>query len=94
MRVTGLHPEEIKAAIRMSAGTVRAFEENNGLKAGAVADAMRKGRPHVERIIANLIGRSPEEIWPERFVRKGRTMRAPKASTSLSPVARQKAGAV
>ncbi len=85
----GLHPEQIKAAIRMEAGTIKAFEARHGLKSGAVADAMRKGRPHVERLIANLMGRSPEEIWPERFIRKGRKMHDRKANTSLPARARQ-----
>ncbi len=67
-----LHPEEIKARIRIKCGSLVAFERKAGLPAGSVRDALRNGRPDVEKAIARLIGLTPEKLWPGRFLRCGR----------------------
>ena len=91
-----LHIEEIKAKIRMKCGSLSAFERREKLPAGSVRDALRKPRPEVEKAIAKLIGFRPEQLWPGRFIRRGRQLRSTivdAANTSLQGLARQKAGA-
>ena len=91
-----LHAEEIKARIRMKCGSLTKFERKARLPKGSVRDALRNGRPEVEKAIAKLIGFKPEQLWPGRFIRRGRRLRSTivdSATTSLPGLARQKAGA-
>ena len=87
-----LHAEEIKARIRMKCGSLTAFERRERLPAGSVRDALRNGRPEVEKAIAKLIGFRPEQLWPARFIRRGRSLRSTiveTANTSLPVGTRQ-----
>ena len=87
-----LHAEEIKARIRIACGSLAAFERKAKLPTGSVRDALRNGRPEVERAIAKLIGLPAEKLWPSRFIRRGRKLRSTnveKVSTSRRARARQ-----
>ena len=61
------HPEEIKAAVRMSGSDYEQLANASGLPRGVVRVAAK--RPHFEgeRVIAAFLGVRPSEIWPSRF---------------------------
>jgi Ner family transcriptional regulator len=63
-----MHPAMIVALLRISGWTLRRLSVAHGLKATTLSDALRKPWPRGERIIAEAIGRSPESIWPSRYV--------------------------
>lgn len=67
----GMHPEEIKAAIRMRGITLRDLSEQWGFHPSAVGIALRREMPHVEARIAQFLGKSLHEIWPDRYTPEG-----------------------
>jgi Ner family transcriptional regulator len=94
--MAGLHPEEIKARLRMKYGSMSAFEITRGLPKDSVRDALKNGRPRIERAIAEALGLTPEFIWPHRFVRGERRLHSSLATgnTRARGESRLKAGAV
>jgi Ner family transcriptional regulator len=63
----GMHREEIKAAIRMRGTTLEALSAKHGYSVRAVGLTLVRPWPAVEKIIAEFIGKPPQEIWPERY---------------------------
>lgn len=63
----GWHREEIKAAIRMRGISLEALSETNGLDKRSCSLALL--RPHfaAELVIAEFLGVSPRQIWPQRY---------------------------
>nr|DAS60891.1 MAG TPA: winged helix-turn-helix DNA-binding protein [Caudoviricetes sp.]DAY08761.1 MAG TPA: winged helix-turn-helix DNA-binding protein [Caudoviricetes sp.] len=47
--------------------TLSALSRNNGLHSTTLANAFSRPYPKAERIIADAIGLSPQEIWPSRY---------------------------
>jgi lambda repressor-like predicted transcriptional regulator len=68
-----LHPEEVKARLRMKHGSMTAFENANGLSRGAVCDALRGKSNRTLRLIAEAIGISNRSIETEP--KPGRTVK-------------------
>lgn len=64
---TGMHQEEIKAAIRMKGSTLKQLALDNGFDASAVSVALQKPWPAVEAVIAKHIDIEPKDIWPLRY---------------------------
>ncbi|OUJ10498.1 hypothetical protein HK28_05220 [Acetobacter sp. DsW_063] len=64
-----MHPEDIKAALRVRHGSLAAFSILIGRNERAVSNAI--GRPGysapIEREIAKALAMAPEKIWPERY---------------------------
>jgi lambda repressor-like predicted transcriptional regulator len=61
MQLLGMHKEDIKAALRKRYGTVKHFEEINGLTKGSVGEVLRKRRwAKVERAIEKAISDKPD----------------------------------
>jgi lambda repressor-like predicted transcriptional regulator len=62
MPLVTMHPEAVKAAIRMQHGTLAAFAASNRLSAQAVRDLLRgmssTAKPHV----AALLGIDPDQL--------------------------------
>lgn len=71
------HPADVMAALRKTPArwTLRRLSLARGLSAGAVGVALKKPWPRVERIIAEELGREPQEIWPSRYDRDGNPLR-------------------
>lgn len=61
------HKEDIKAAIRKRGITLEELAVANNLPSGACAMALF--RPHfaAELTIAEFLGLSPRQIWPQRY---------------------------
>lgn len=65
-----MHPEEIKAAVRMTGITLTALALQAGLSESACRNALRKKSGRADEAIAVQIGKSLEAIWPSRYGRK------------------------
>lgn len=60
-----MHPEDIKAAIRKSYGSLAKFERAKGLKSRSVTDVLmgRVARPTAE-VVAAEVGHTAESLFP------------------------------
>ncbi len=63
----GMHPEDIKAAIRKKGKTLESLSIKWGFEASAVASAISRPWVTVQELIASFLGKSPQEIWPDRY---------------------------
>lgn len=61
------HWEDIKAALRKVEGSFDAFAAKHDLSRSAVTNVKNRRYPHVQRLIAEAIGTTPELIWPSRY---------------------------
>lgn len=61
------HPEDIKAAIRKRVGTMAELARQHGVHSSTVICAISRPQPTGNRIIAELLGLSLFELWPEWF---------------------------
>lgn len=66
----GMHPEDIKAAIRKRGKTLKALSLENGLSESAVRVALNNSCPAAEPIISKFIGVPLYKIWPDRYDRE------------------------
>ncbi len=64
------HKADIKAALEKAGTNYEKLAEENGIAGSTLRNALRFKYPKCERIIAQKIGVSPEEIWPSRYVSK------------------------
>lgn len=63
----GMHPEEIKAAIRMRGVTLGQLSVQWGFSEPAVRNALKRELPAVEARISEFLGISLHDIWPDRY---------------------------
>ncbi|WP_142850740.1 helix-turn-helix domain-containing protein [Telmatospirillum sp. J64-1] len=63
----GMHPEDIKAALRQREGSLEKLSERWGYHYTAISVCLRKQWPAVERRIAKMLDKHPSEIWPDRY---------------------------
>lgn len=71
-QMRGMHPEDIKAAIRKTGITLTELSLRNGLGESTVRQAILfQSCPAGERVIIEYLGIPPHEIWPERYDRQG-----------------------
>ena len=70
-RLVGWHREDIKAAVRKRGVSLEELSLSNGLEKRACASSLC--RPHfaAELVIAEFLGVSPRQIWPQRFLPDG-----------------------
>lgn len=62
------HPEDVKAALRKRGSTLRALSLEHGFSEGMVRRVIGSGRSaRVQAIIAEILGRQPQAIWPSRY---------------------------
>ena len=66
-----MHPEDIKCAIRKTGITVSSLGPLNGLADSSIRQALIRPNPSANRVIADYLGKSPHEIWPEWFAPDG-----------------------
>lgn len=83
----GLHPEFIKAELRLRFGSLKAVGDRLGLSLKTVSGAIREAgvSSSAERRIAELLNENPQTLWPDRWNADG----TPRAG--LSMVRRNKA---
>ncbi|CPR14080.1 helix-turn-helix domain-containing protein [Brenneria goodwinii] len=61
------HSADIIAALKKRGKSLAAVSRNAGLASSTLANALTKHWPKGERLIAEALGVSPEEIWPSRY---------------------------
>lgn len=86
------HPADIKAALAKAGGyTFARIAREYGYVSNAPNSVLHKPWSHMERIVADIIGVRPEDIWPSRYDRRGRPLksRSPKMRTKDSRIAKQ-----
>lgn len=66
------HPADIIAAIKRTGTSLAALSRASGLASSTLANALTRRWPKGERLIAQAINVSPEEIWPSRYLKNRR----------------------
>ncbi|MCW2477563.1 helix-turn-helix domain-containing protein [Candidatus Symbiopectobacterium sp. NZEC135] len=66
------HPADIIAAIKRRGTSLAALSRASGLASSTLANALTRRWPKGERLIAQAINVSPEEIWPSRYLKNRR----------------------
>ncbi|EAQ65950.1 hypothetical protein MED121_02025 [Marinomonas sp. MED121] len=61
------HRADIIAALKKRKLSVRELSRRSGLKENTLANALRSPWPKGEKIIADAIDTTPQEIWPSRY---------------------------
>lgn len=64
------HKADIKAALEKAGTNYEKLAEEHGIAGSTLRNALRFKYPKAERIIADKIGVSPENIWPSRYLQK------------------------
>ncbi|MBG6248579.1 MULTISPECIES: helix-turn-helix domain-containing protein [Symbiopectobacterium] len=60
------------AAIKRKGTSLAALSRASGLASSTLANALTRRWPKGERLIAQAINVSPEEIWPSRYLKNRR----------------------
>ncbi|MFJ5457043.1 helix-turn-helix domain-containing protein [Pectobacterium sp. CHL-2024] len=61
------HPADIIAALKKWGTSLAAVSRNAGLASSTLANALKRHFPKGERLIAEALGSSPEQVWPSRY---------------------------
>ncbi|MFJ5453991.1 helix-turn-helix domain-containing protein [Pectobacterium jejuense] len=61
------HPADIIAALKKRGTSLSAVSRNAGLASSILANALKRHWPKGERLIAEALGSSPEQVWPSRY---------------------------
>lgn len=78
-RRRNMHPQDVMAAIRKRAGSMAELAEKKGASRSVVQAAIHRPQPTGNRIIAECLGKSVHELWPEWFDEDGnRRLSSPK----------------
>jgi len=68
-----MHPEEIKARIRIKGRTLTRLARISGIAPSTIRRSIRVDDcPTAERVIAEYLGLDPHSIWPSRYDKNGR----------------------
>jgi Ner family transcriptional regulator len=65
--LSGWHAEDVKAAIRKKGLTLSALSKLHHYSDSYLRGTLIRRRPRGEEIIAQFLGVSPAEIWPDRY---------------------------
>lgn len=65
------HREEIKAAIRMRGTTMAELSRHLGYTDEAVRISLTKPWPRLQAKIAEYLGKSPHQLWPQWYLPDG-----------------------
>lgn len=63
------HSADIIAALRKRGTSLAALSRQAGLASSTLANALNRHWPKGERLIAEALGVTPEQIWPSRYLR-------------------------
>lgn len=61
------HNADIIAALKKRDLSLAELSRRNGYRSNGLKNALARRYPKAERIIANAIGVTPQEIWPTRY---------------------------
>lgn len=86
------HRADIVAAVKKTGKSLARLSLEHGLKENTVKTALHRPYHEGERIIAEAIGKKPEEIWPSRYNKDGswkrrsrRTRRQMSSTAGVAP---------
>ena len=65
------HPADVVAAVRKAGWSLRKLSIHHGYTPTALDNALHRPWPKAEKLIADVIGTTPEQIWPSRYLKKG-----------------------
>lgn len=65
--VSDWHRVDIVAAIHKRGLTMRELSEKAGLRPDTIKNALNRSYPKGERIIAQALECTPQDIWPSRY---------------------------
>jgi Ner family transcriptional regulator len=84
-RLSGWHPEEIKAAIRICGETLAGLARANKKSPTLLRNALQRRSFNAEQIIARFLGQKPESLWPDRYDARGNPLHRGRAKKSRRP---------
>ena len=70
-----MHPELIRAEIKMRGATLKTVAERFGVQPKVVSLALYSPSLSGERAIADFLGKPLHELWPERWTVDGKRIR-------------------
>jgi Ner family transcriptional regulator len=73
------HPADVLAALKKRGHSLSGLSVANGYHPTAAGKALRQSWPAVEKIIADALELTPQEIWPTRYDEEGRPLPRAKA---------------
>jgi len=65
------HPADIQAALKKAGWSYARISRVNKYARGTANNAIRTPWPRMEKLIADAIGTTPQEIWPSRYNEDG-----------------------
>lgn len=63
------HSADIITALKKRGTSLSAVSRNSGLASPTLGNALYRHWPKGERLIADALGVTPEQIWPSRYLR-------------------------
>lgn len=63
------HSADIIEALKKRGTSLSAVSRNSGLASSTLGNALYRHWPKGERLIADALGITPEQIWPSRYLR-------------------------
>jgi Ner family transcriptional regulator len=69
------HKAEIKAALEIAGWTCRGLSKAHGMNPAYFADTLSRPNPRAQAIMAAVIGKEPQAIWPSRYEADGQPRR-------------------
>ncbi|CNI51675.1 transcriptional regulator [Yersinia mollaretii] len=63
------HPADIVAGLRKRGTSMSAVSRKAGLASSTLANALQRHWPKGEKLIAEVLGLDPAEIWPSRYLK-------------------------
>ena len=67
MQSKGWHKEDIKSEVRKTGITLRDLSIQHGLSSNATSQCLYMPLPRANKVIADRIGRTVHELWPQWF---------------------------
>lgn len=67
MKQQDWHSADVIAALKKRGSSLAAVSRNAGLASTTLANTLMRRWPKGERLIAQALNVSPEEIWPSRY---------------------------
>lgn len=77
------HRADIKAALEKAGWSLRQLAIANGYAAGVMKHPLNQQYPKCERIIADVLGVTPQTIWPSRYNPDGSPKKMPRRTRAI-----------
>jgi Ner family transcriptional regulator len=74
-KTEGWHPADIKAALAKKGYSFARIAREYGFVRNSPNTVLQRPWSHMEKIVAEIIGVRPSEIWPSRYDQKGKPLK-------------------